>query len=561
MAFWHRKRIKPARPDGQGFAAATFDNPPPRRVGGEVAGELSWVALQTSDLFSWFGLSPAPLRKDDAELRWVSAPPARFREFVDLRFGVDARTNVVAFQIAFDRAWLDGPGTAMATAADLAHSVLASVAPVDPHLVDVANDLMLGGLSASKAPVITAGPQREAVGGPEIAALVDTFTTQDAPWASVQGRRQLSAQNIRSNRRVWFILSWGARGEVPTETYRVTATIPVFFAQDRPGGRDIAGRLGPPPMPTPPMRTRPCAVAVDPGSRTVYTASDRFNIVSLIDADTRTVTATIPVGEGPSAIAVDPGTRTVYAANQRGDSVSVIDRDTCAVTATIPVGRRPCAVAVDPTTRAVYVGNGGDGTLSVIDADTCEITASIAVPLSSISTIALDPGSRTVYVANAFDYRVLAFDCDTGARIREWTLPQPHPSYLLDRTMDAMLGKPIGAAPLALATDPDNHTVYVALADHTLLVIDPSSSLAFGRTFIPVGRSPCAVAVDPDTRAVYVANRDDNTVSVIDSVTHVVTATIPVGQGPCAVAVDPTTHIVYTANYHDSTVSVIAPAG
>jgi hypothetical protein len=218
VAFWHRKRIKPARPDGQGFAAATFDNPPPRRVGGEVAGELSWVALQnSSDLFSWFGLNPAPLRKDDTELRWVSVQPARFREFVDLRFGVDARENVVAFQIAFDRAWLDGPGTAMATAADLAQSVLASVAPVDPGLVDVANDLMLGAIGASKAPVITAGPQRAPVGGPEIAALVNTFTTQEAPLSIVQGRRRLSAQNIRRNRRVWFILSWGAPGEVPAD--------------------------------------------------------------------------------------------------------------------------------------------------------------------------------------------------------------------------------------------------------------------------------------------------------------------------------------------------------
>jgi len=554
VAFWNRKRIEPAGPDGQGLAAATFGNPPLGRLDGEVPGELSWAALQnSSDLFSWFGLNPTPLRKDDAELRWVNVQPASFREFVDLRFGVDARENVVAFQIAFDRAWLDGPGTAMATAADLAQSVLASVAVVDPDLVDVANDLMLGGLGASKAPVITAGPQREPVGGPEIAALVDTFTTQDAPSASVQGQHQLSAQNIRSNQRVWFILSWGAPGEAPTESYRVTATIPVFYAQER-----IAGGLG----------TKPSAVAVDPGSRTVYTASDSSDIVSLIDADTRTVTATIRVGERPCAIAVDPGTRTVYAANQRGDSVSVIDHDTRAVAATIPVGRRPCAVAVDPTTRTVYVGNRGDGTLSVIDAATCKVTASIAVPLSTsamlVMTIALDPGSRTVYVAAASDYRVFAFDCDTGARIRDWTLPSPppiNPSNLHDRTMDALLGKPVGAAPLALATDPDNHTVYVALANHTLLVIDPSSSFPFGWTSTPVGRSPCAVAVDPDTRAVYVANRDDNTVSVIDSVTHVVTATIPVGQGPCAVAVDPTTHIVYTANYHDSTVSVIAPAG
>jgi YVTN family beta-propeller protein len=265
---------------------------------------------------------------------------------------------------------------------------------------------------------------------------------------------------------------------------------------------------------------------------------------------------------------VDPATRTVYAANQRSDSLSVIDRETRAVTATIPVGGRPSAVAVDPTTHAVYVGNRSDATLSVIDVDTGKITASIAVPLSASSmlamTIALDPGTRTVYVAAASDYLVFAFDCDTGASIRRWTLMPPppvDPANLQDRTIDALLGKPVGGAPMALATDPINHAVYVALADQTLLVIDPSSSLAFGGTSILVGRSPRAVAVDPDLRAVYVANRDDNTVSVIDSVTRVVTATIPVGQGPCALAVDPTTHTVYAANCDDSTVSVIVPAG
>jgi YVTN family beta-propeller protein len=553
LAFWHRKRIEPAPPDAQGFIAPTFANPPASQVSGEGAGELSWAALRTSsDLFSWFGLQSAPLHKYDAELRWVSAQPARFREFVDLRFGLDTRENVAAFQIAFDRAWLDGPETALVTAADLARSVLASVAPVDPELGDVANDLMLGAAAASEAPVLTAGPPRSAVGGPEIAALVDTFTNQDAPLAIVEGRRQLSAQNIRSNQRTWFVLSWGAPGEVPAETYRVTATIPVLFGEARLG-------VG--------IGTRPWSVAVDPGSRMIYTAGERSNTVSLIDADARAVTTNIPVGDRPYAIAVDPGSRTVYTANQRGDNVSVIDLDTRAVTATIPVGARPCAVAVDPTTRTVYVGNRSDATLSMIDADTCAITGSIAVPLSASSmlemTIALDPASRTVYVAAASDYSVWAFDCDTGAKIRQWTLASPPP---IDPNnppdpMDALLCKPVGGAPMALATDPDNHAVYVALANQTLLVIDPSSSHSFGGTSILVGRSPQAIAVDPDIRAVYVANRDDNTVSVIDSVTRVVTATIPVGQGPRALAVDPATHCVYTVNCDDSTVSVIAPTG
>jgi YVTN family beta-propeller protein len=550
VAFWRRKRAEPVRAEAQRPPTATFDTPPPKpvgdEVGGEVADELSWVALRSSsDLFSWFGLTAAPLRKYDPELNWVSAQPNRFREFVDLRFGLDAQGNVVAFQIAFDRAWLDGPATAMTTAADLAKSVLASVAPVDPALHAVANDLMLGAAGASKAPVITAGPPRSAAGGPEIGALVDAFTNQDAPSAVVQGRRQLSAQNVRAHQRLWFILSWGAPGEPPAETFRVTATIPVLFGQ----ATIVQG-----------IATRPVALAVDPGGRAIYSVGERFDSVSLIDADTHTVTGAIHVGESPCAIAVDRGTGTIYIAKQRRGSVSVIDPETREVTATIPMGGSPSAMAVDPTTHQLYIGNRSDATVSVIDANTREITASMTIDLSSSwmmgMTIALDPVSRTVYVAASSDYSVWAFNCDTGARLREWTLSKPPPWELNPTALS-----PVGGAPMALATDPDSHVVYLALADEWLLVIDPSFDSDSACSSIRVGRSPRAVAVDPDLRAVYVANQDDNTVSVVDSVTRVVTATIPVGQGPCALAVDPTTHIVYAANRDDSTVSVIAPAG
>jgi YVTN family beta-propeller protein len=42
------------------------------------------------------------------------------------------------------------------------------------------------------------------------------------------------------------------------------------------------------------------------------------------------------------------------------------------------------------------------------------------------------------------------------------------------------------------------------------------------------------VAVTPDGSKVYVANYEDNTVSVIDTATNIVNATIPVGTEPLA---------------------------
>jgi YVTN family beta-propeller protein len=51
-------------------------------------------------------------------------------------------------------------------------------------------------------------------------------------------------------------------------------------------------------------------------------------------------------------------------------------------------------------------------------------------------------------------------------------------------------------------------------------------------TNIEVGNNPTGVAVTPDGKLVYITNSDDNTVSVIDTATNRVAATLAVGAGP-----------------------------
>ena len=75
----------------------------------------------------------------------------------------------------------------------------------------------------------------------------------------------------------------------------------------------------------------------------------------------------MPVGQGPGGVAVDPGTHTVYVANGGHNTVSVIDASTRTVSATVPVGTSPRGVAVDPGSHTVYVTNSNDNTVSVIE--------------------------------------------------------------------------------------------------------------------------------------------------------------------------------------------------
>ena len=98
----------------------------------------------------------------------------------------------------------------------------------------------------------------------------------------------------------------------------------------------------------------------------------------------------------------------------------------------------------------------------------------------------------------------------------------------------------------------------------TVSVIDTASGLVTAT--IPVGIDPQGVAVSPSGRRVYVNNYCGNsacfngTVSVIDTATNAVTATITVGANPIGVTVNPDGSRVYVANNGSDTVSVIDTA-
>ena len=97
----------------------------------------------------------------------------------------------------------------------------------------------------------------------------------------------------------------------------------------------------------------------------------------------------------------------------------------------------------------------------------------------------------------------------------------------------------------------------------TVSVIDTATNIVTAT--IPVGLYPWGVAVNPSGTKVYVANNYGNNVSVIDTATNSVAATIPVGFEPIGVAVNPSGTRVYVTNYYfdkdnKGTVSVIDTA-
>jgi len=76
--------------------------------------------------------------------------------------------------------------------------------------------------------------------------------------------------------------------------------------------------------------------------------------VSVVDLVKRTEQR-LAVGDGPEGVAVDPDRKVVYVANQTAGTLSLIDAGTTTVFATLVVGPTPKTAAVDPGSGRVYV--------------------------------------------------------------------------------------------------------------------------------------------------------------------------------------------------------------
>jgi YVTN family beta-propeller protein len=116
--------------------------------------------------------------------------------------------------------------------------------------------------------------------------------------------------------------------------------------------------------------------------------------------------------------------------------------------------------------------------------------------------------------------------------------------------------------PFGVAITPDGTRAYVTINfPNTVSVIDTATNTVVAT--IPVGVGPIGVAITPDGTRVYVTNDDSNTVSVIDTATNTVVETIPVGVRPVAVAITPAPQTPTSKEHckHDGYLKFGPPAG
>jgi YVTN family beta-propeller protein len=120
----------------------------------------------------------------------------------------------------------------------------------------------------------------------------------------------------------------------------------------------------------------------------------------------------------------------------------------------------------------------------------------------------------------------------------------------------------------SLVVDPAHQSVYlIEGSSNQVTVIDTTTGTV--KATIPVGNNPQRIALDPSLNRAYVTNfgvdgftnsgTPGSSVSVIDTTTNTVVNTIPGLSNPRGLAVDPTTNLVYVVNYWSQVMSVIDP--
>jgi YVTN family beta-propeller protein len=116
-----------------------------------------------------------------------------------------------------------------------------------------------------------------------------------------------------------------------------------------------------------------------------------------------------------------------------------------------------------------------------------------------------------------------------------------------------------GATPYGIVFSHDGNFAYVtSFFTNTVLAVDLTTNTVADSA--AVGGAPAQLSLTPDGGHLYVANNGDVTISVIDTATFQVVATIPLGsapQGPQSVPISPDGTRAYAIDYDGGNVAVI----
>jgi YVTN family beta-propeller protein len=284
-------------------------------------------------------------------------------------------------------------------------------------------------------------------------------------------------------------------------------------------------------VPTPATTSAMVEIRSFCAGRTTSGRSQRFTTTDPGYPDT--LVGTVAIGATPTALCLDSAENLLYVlSGSDPGSATVINCSTDQVVDVVPVGNTPVTAAWSRTSGRVYVANRRGNNVTVIDGPTCEVETTLAVGAEPLS-LCWNPANNKLYVAGSADSSITVIDCATNA---------------VQKTVTVRMN------PTAMAVRPDRNWLYVANSGSNSVSIIDCANDSLMRTSI-VGTQPCAIVSEDEHKAMFIANRGSNTVSIVDSLGNFVPVTV--SQQPWSLAWNWTSDKVYSVGNAANQVSVI----
>ena len=230
-------------------------------------------------------------------------------------------------------------------------------------------------------------------------------------------------------------------------------------------------------------------IALAPGLNRGFTSNGRANTVTVFALDTLKVIQEAKVsGRNPDAILYEPSGKHVFTFNGASKDVTVLDASSLAVIATIPVPDKPEFAAQDGRGQIFVNIESDPGQMLVIDAQKLTVKSTWPLPgCNSPSGLAIDSAHRRLF--SVCDGKVMAVtDAVSGKQA-------------------ALV--PIGEHPDAAAFDMKRGLVFSSNGEGTLSVVHEDSADGYTVVqTVPTQRGARTMALDQATGKVYLVTAD-----------------------------------------------------
>lgn len=262
-----------------------------------------------------------------------------------------------------------------------------------------------------------------------------------------------------------------------------------------------------------------------------------------------TIAGLEPEGDAPRRVAIAPDGSKAVVTNVLSDNATIIDLDTYTIDTIIPIGDRVQNVAITSDSRWAVICGFNSNSVLIIDLNTNEIVADVPAG-SRAGVVSISPNNHYAYVGNIVSNSVSVIELAGAASSEIAEIPC------------GVIGVVWAAYGVSsdVEASPSNEYALVAVSfEDSVRVIDTVSHTIVSS--LPVGDFPIQLAFDSTGEYAVVTNYSDDTYTVlhIDGASSSVVGSFSHGDGPLRLAYNRVLDEMGIGYYYDQKVVNINP--